>query len=222
MKQALMVLGVALAIASPARAQDPVKVDPKHYKVVAENERVRVLKASYEVAGKSVMHEHPDTFAVFLTDVKVRFGLEDGTSQEATRKAGDVMVDKAGKHNPENLGSAPMAVIVVEVKPGVKAPAAVAGAVPPPSGPGVTRTQIVSGPHGEAVLLKTEAAFEEPAGSMHDYDAVVVPMTESGSTLAMGGKTVTMKKGEAYLISRGAAHAVKTTAAGSTVVVYIK
>jgi len=40
--------------------------------------------------------------------------------------------------------------------------------------------------------------------------------------VAMGGKTVTMKKGEAYLISRGAAHAVKSTAAGSTVVVYIK
>jgi quercetin dioxygenase-like cupin family protein len=222
MKQALLVLGVGLAIASPARAQDPVKVDSKHYKIVAENERVRVLKVSYEVGGKSVMHEHPDTFAVFLTDVKVRFGLADGTSVEATQKAGDAMVDKAGKHLPENLGAAAMAAIVVEVKPGAKAPAPVAGAVPPPSGAGITRTQIVSGPHGEVVLLKTEAGFEEPAGSTHEYDAVVVPMTDSGSTLAMGGKTVTMKKGEAYLISRGAAHAVKAPVAGSTVVVYLK
>ena len=222
MKQALLSLGVAMAIASPARAQDPVKVDPKHYKVVAENERVRVLKATYEAGGKSVMHEHPDTFAVFLTDVKVRFGLADGTSVEATRKAGDVMVDKAAKHLPENLGSAAMSVIVVEVKPGAKAPAAVAGAVPPPAGAGVTRTQLVSGPHGEAVLMKTEASFEEPAGSVHDYDAVVVPMTDSAATLTIGGKAVTMKKGDAYLISRGAAHAVKSTAAGSTVVVYIK
>jgi hypothetical protein len=98
----------------------------------------------------------------------------------------------------------------------------VAGAVPPPAGAGVTRTPIVSGPRGEAVLLKTEAGFEEPAGSTHEDDAVVVPLTDSGSTLAMGGKTVTMKKGEAYLISRGAAHAVKAPVAGSTVVVYLK
>jgi quercetin dioxygenase-like cupin family protein len=31
-----------------------------------------------------------------------------------------------------------------------------------------------------------------------------------------------MKKGEAYLISRGASHSVKATASGETVVVYIK
>jgi quercetin dioxygenase-like cupin family protein len=208
-------------IASPARAQDPVKVDSKHYKTVAENERVRVLKATYSAGDKSVMHEHPDTFAVFLTDAKARFTLPDGSTTEATPKAGEVLVAPAGKHNPENLGGA-LEVFVVEVKPGAKAPAPVKGAVPSPSGTGVTRTPIVTGPHGEAVLLKTEAGFSEPAGSTHDYDAVVVPMTAVGAELTMGGKTVTMKKGEAYLISRGAPHAVKATAAGESVVVYIK
>src|SRR5512143_4183198 len=129
------------------------------------------------------------------------------------------MVDKAGKHASENLGSAPMEAFIVEVKPGAKTPAPVAGAVPPPSGAGTSRTPIVSGPHGEVVLLKTEAGFEEKAGSTHDYDAVVVPMTGAGATLTMDGKTVTMQKGEAYLISRGAPHGVKATAPGSTVVV---
>lgn len=221
MKQALLVFGVALVMASPARAQDPVKVDSKHYKTVAENERVRVLKATYGAGEKSVMHEHPDTFAVFLTDAKARFTLPDGSTTEATPKAGEVLVAPAGKHNPENLGSV-LEVFVIEVKPGAKAPAPVKGAVPSPSGTGVTRTPIVTGPHGEAVLLKTDAGFSEPAGSTHDYDAVVVPMTGSGAALTMGGKTVTMKKGEAYLISRGAPHAVKATAAGESVVVYIK
>jgi quercetin dioxygenase-like cupin family protein len=223
MKQALLVLGVSLAAASSVRAQDAVKVDPKHYKIVAENERVRVLKASYAAGEKGVMHEHPDGFAVFLTDAKVRFGLPGGsTSPEVSQKAGDVVVSEAGKHVPENLGTSAMAAIVVEVKPGAKTPPPVTGAVPPPSGTGVSRTPLVSGPHGEAVLMKTEAGFEEPAGSVHDYDAVVVPLTEAGSTLTIGGKSVVMKKGEAYLISRGAAHAVKAAAAGSTVVVYIK
>jgi quercetin dioxygenase-like cupin family protein len=222
MKQALLAFGVALVMASPALAQDPVKVDSKHYKVVAENERVRVLKATYGAGEKSVMHEHPDVFAVFLTDAKVRFHLPDGTSApDATGKPGDVIVTPAGKHNPENLGAV-MEAFVVEVKPGVKPPEPVKGAVPPPSGAGATRTPIVTGPHGEAVLLKTEAGFSEPAGSMHDYDAVVVPMSGAGAALTMGGKTVTMKKGEAYLISRGAPHGVTSAAAGETVVVYIK
>jgi mannose-6-phosphate isomerase-like protein (cupin superfamily) len=222
MKQALLAVGVAVAIASPAFAQDAVKADPKHYKVVAENERVRVLKATYGPGEKSVMHEHPDTFAVFLTDVNVRFTFADGKSVEATRKPGDAMVDAAVKHQPENLGAAKMEAIIVEVKPGVSAPPPVAGAVPPVSGDKISRTPIVSGPHGEAVLLKSEPGYEEPAGSKHDYDAVVVPMTDAGAALTMGGKTVTMKKGQAYLISRGAAHSVKATAAGETVVVYVK
>ena len=55
--------------AKPARAQpkaqDPVKVDPKHYKVEAENKQVRVLRISYGPHEKSVMHGHPATVAVF-------------------------------------------------------------------------------------------------------------------------------------------------------------
>lgn len=222
MKPLLTVLGVALAAGSPAFAQDPVKVDSKHYTTLAENERVRVVKANIGAGDKGVMHEHPDGFTVFVTEAKVRFTLGDGSvTPEAVRKAGEVAVTTAGKHKPENLGAA-MQAIVVEVKPGVKAPAPVPGAVPPPTGAKVTRTPLVSGPHGDAALLKTEAGFEEPAGSVHDYDAVVVPMTDSGATLTMGGKTVTMKKGEAYLISRGTAHQVKAGAAGETVVVYVR
>jgi hypothetical protein len=221
MKHVVLVVGVALAIAAPALAQDPAKVDPKHYTTVAENERLRVLKASVGAAEKSVMHEHPDNFVVFLTDAKARFTLPDGTSTETTRKAGEVLVGAAGKHQPENLGGA-MEAFVVEVKPGAPRPAPVAGAVPAPTGAKITRTPIASSPHGDVALMKAQPGYEEPAGSKHDYDAVVVPMVDAGTTLTMGGKTVTMKKGQAYLIPRGAEHGVKATAAGETVVVYIK
>ena len=111
---------------------------------------------------------------------------------------------------------------VVEVKPGVAAPAPVAGAVPPPSGENIVRTQIVSSARGEVVTLKTPAGYHEPAGSKHDYDAIVVPMKDAGVALTLGGKTITMKKGEAYLIPRGAEHSVKADNAGESVVVYVK
>ena len=53
--------------------QDPVKVDPKHYKVEIENERVRVLRINYGAHEKSVMHSHPDSVAIFQNKIHCRF-----------------------------------------------------------------------------------------------------------------------------------------------------
>src|SRR5262249_34987770 len=50
-----------------AAAEDSVAVDPKHYKVEFQNDRVRVLRIKYGPGEKSVMHAHPATVAVFLT-----------------------------------------------------------------------------------------------------------------------------------------------------------
>ncbi len=52
--------------------QDPLKVDPKHYKVEFENDRVRVLRITYGPREKSVMHGHPATVAVFSTENRAR------------------------------------------------------------------------------------------------------------------------------------------------------
>ncbi|MGH7819317.1 MAG: cupin domain-containing protein [Candidatus Binatia bacterium] len=108
---------------SSAIAQDPVKVDAKHYKVVLENEQVRVLKIHYGPHEKSIMHEHPGAVAVFLSGGKVRFTLPDGKTEEAQQKAGGVQWNGAGKHLPENLGDEPLEVILVELKGGSSAAA---------------------------------------------------------------------------------------------------
>jgi quercetin dioxygenase-like cupin family protein len=63
-----------------AVAQDPTVVDANHYKVMFENDQVRVLKITYGPKEKSVMHEHPNAVAVFLTDGQMKFQLADGKS----------------------------------------------------------------------------------------------------------------------------------------------
>lgn len=100
----------------PARAQDPVKVDPKHYKVEFENDRVRILRITYGAHEKSTMHEHPDAVAVFLTDGRSKFTLPDGKAQDSAFKAGTTMWTPAGKHLPENMGDKPFELILVEMK----------------------------------------------------------------------------------------------------------
>jgi quercetin dioxygenase-like cupin family protein len=118
-------LAVALCLVGTAAfAQDPVKVDPKHYTVISENDRVRILKIHYGPHEKSVMHHHPDSVVTFLTDTHVKFTLPDGTSTESTGKPGDAMFTPAGNHLPENLSDKPMDAILVELKgPAPKPPA---------------------------------------------------------------------------------------------------
>ena len=116
MRPLLVLVALSLVSTAPVLAQDPVKVDPKHYKVEFENEQVRVLRISYGVGEKSVMHEHPNAVAVFLTDGNVKFTTPDGKSEERPAKAGATIWSPGGKHLPENIGSKPFELILVELK----------------------------------------------------------------------------------------------------------
>ena len=109
-------VAVCLCSATVLSAQDAVKVDPKHYTVVSENDQVRILKVHYGPHEKSVMHSHPDTVAVFLTDAKGQFTFPDGKKQEFTVKAGDAQYSAAATHLPENTGDKDMELIVTELK----------------------------------------------------------------------------------------------------------
>jgi quercetin dioxygenase-like cupin family protein len=116
MRPIVFVMAAWCLTVSTAMAQDPVKVDAKHYKVEFENDHVRVLKIHYGPHEKSVMHEHPDAVAVFLSDGDVKFGLPDGKTQESHPKAGTAQWTPAGKHLPENMGDKPLEVMLVELK----------------------------------------------------------------------------------------------------------
>ena len=111
---AATVLGLTLGFA--ASAQDPTKVDAKHYKVEFENDAVRILHITYPPGEKSVMHEHPDAVAVFLTPGKVKFTQADGKVIDSSVKAGTATWTPAGKHLPENVGKEPFEVMLIEMK----------------------------------------------------------------------------------------------------------
>jgi len=113
---ALCLAVVCVCGATLLSAQDAVKADPKHYSVVSENDQVRILKVHYGPREKSVMHSHPNTVAVFLTDAKGTFTFPDGKKQDFAVKAGDSQYSAAGTHLPENTGDKEMEVIVIELK----------------------------------------------------------------------------------------------------------
>jgi quercetin dioxygenase-like cupin family protein len=116
MRPILLLSGLMCLAVSAAMAQDPVKVDPNHYKVEFENAQVRVLRIHYGPHEKSVMHYHPGTVAVFLTEVHGKFTYPNGKSEEVQAKAGEPRWGKAGKHLPENTSDNAFELILVELK----------------------------------------------------------------------------------------------------------
>ena len=66
MRLVTFVCAAVILAALPARAQDPVKVASSTYTLIAENERVRVLRATVAPGGKTVMHAHPAHLVVSL------------------------------------------------------------------------------------------------------------------------------------------------------------
>jgi len=107
---------VCFGMTAVAFCQDAVKVDPAHYKVEVENAQVRVLRVHYGPHEKSVMHSHPDSVAVFLTNGNIRMTDGNGKTQDMPAKAGQTMYTPAQVHLPENIGDAPFELILVELK----------------------------------------------------------------------------------------------------------
>lgn len=111
----LVLAALALVVApSGAVAQDPMAVAPTYFKVLFENEQVRVLEFIGKPGVKVPMHSHPDHVVYIVTGGKARFTSADGKTREADSKAGDVRWTPAGSHATEGLSDTKA--ILVELK----------------------------------------------------------------------------------------------------------
>jgi len=95
---------------------DPVKVSPNNYKVLFENDQVRVLEMSLKAGEKDNEHSHPSETVYFIKGSKAKIHLPDGNSQEAEIPDGHVMWHEAWTHTVENIGSSDIHAIIVENK----------------------------------------------------------------------------------------------------------
>ena len=65
---------------------------------------------------KSIMHSHPESIAVFLTDIHAKFTYPDGRIEDINADAGTVQHMDAFTHLPESTSKTPFEVIAVELK----------------------------------------------------------------------------------------------------------
>src|SRR5687768_9010230 len=116
----VVAFGIASAVSLAQRggvtAPDAVSADPGHYSVSFENELVRLLRVRYGPGEKSVMHKHPASCAIFLTDQTFNFTLPDGTTAPDSVQAGQLGCGDANVHLPENIETEAAEFIMLEFK----------------------------------------------------------------------------------------------------------
>jgi beta-alanine degradation protein BauB len=124
-REALMLLaalglgtGVSMG-ADTARAQDASKMEPRSYKVLFENDKVRVLeyvsRPGIGVCGAG-RHSHPDHVTVTLTPAKVKLTTADGKVQVNQIPAGSAFWEPASTHLAENIGGSGARMVLIEIK----------------------------------------------------------------------------------------------------------
>ena len=101
---------------SSAHAQDPTKVEPRHYKLDFENDKVQVVSVHYGPHEKSAMHEHPGGVVVVITAGHLKFTDENGKVTEVFAKPGEARWFAPFRHRVENVGDTSYNAVYVGIK----------------------------------------------------------------------------------------------------------
>lgn len=95
---------------------DPVVTNPGLYKVIYENERVRVLEYLDQPGDRTTPHAHPDSVMYTLSAFQRRLYAGSGETRDVEMPAGFVGWLPAQEHAGHNIGESVTHVIFVELK----------------------------------------------------------------------------------------------------------
>ena len=94
---------------------DPVVTNPQLYRVVMENDRVRVLEYRDRPGDRTTPHRHPDSVMVTLSSFRRRL-TSGGRHQDVKLEAGITRWLAAQEHSGENIGESASHAIFIELK----------------------------------------------------------------------------------------------------------
>jgi len=98
------------------KVPDPVNTDPDKYKVVFENDRVRVFDYNDKPGDKTKMHHHKDFVLYELGPFQRRLTFDNGKIAVREFKGGEIMWSDEQSHIGENIGVTNTHVLIVELK----------------------------------------------------------------------------------------------------------
>ena len=167
-------LFVLIVFAGAVMAQDPVPLYPGNYKVLLENERVRVLDFQLKKGAKEDFHAHPAAVTYVLAPFMIRFTFPDGSTRIREAKAGEVFYGDALTHASENIGDTDAHGLLIEMKSAGKSMS---------EADLLTAVTFIRGPEGSeqdllTELLSTSAPTRAESGNVR-YDLYQSPTNKN-------------------------------------------
>ncbi len=118
-RRQVLTLLAGFGVTPAAVAQDAPTAAPRSFRVVLENDRVRVLefksRPGFGVCGEG-MHSHPDHVTVSLTGAKLKVTTPGGKATFEDIPAGTVFFAPAEIHSAEIIGGLGTRSYIVELK----------------------------------------------------------------------------------------------------------
>ena len=205
-----------------AWAQDPVKVAGGQYKLIAENDDVRLLEVNLAPEAKTAMHSHPAVMAVMLQPGPTKWTMPDGKTEQSApdMKRGSVLAIPAQSHVSENMGKTPLKAVLIEFKK--PAPAA---AKARKASSAASCKVVAESPHATAQLC-SGGVGSTTGKHTHSAGVVYVALTDVSAEITDDAgkmRTLDMKK-DAASITAPETHTAKNTgkAAYEIIVVDLK
>ena len=93
-----------------------MKLSPQYYKVLLDNDQVRVLEYRSKPGDKEPMHSHPAGVVYYFNDAKVKATFPDGKVAVSSGKPGDTIWRDPVTHPFENVGNTDVHVLALELK----------------------------------------------------------------------------------------------------------
>lgn len=96
---------------------DVLKASPANFKLLLENEYVRVLEYTLKPGEKDTPHTHPSKSSYVVTGGKIKVYLENGETIIVDEMAETASwMGYTGKHYVENIGNTTIKIVITEVK----------------------------------------------------------------------------------------------------------
>lgn len=96
---------------------DGLKVSPANFKLLLENEHVRVLAYTLLPGAKDTSHTHSPKSSYVVSGGKIKVYMDNGEQLVFEEKAGTAdWGDFVGKHYVENIGNTTVTIVLTEIK----------------------------------------------------------------------------------------------------------
>jgi quercetin dioxygenase-like cupin family protein len=114
----ILLFGLFLMQSTGLYAQDPVKAAPNVFvKVMIDNDKVRMMEADFAPGDVAPWHHHPNYVTYVLTDGQLEITIKDKQPEIVNVNAGGYMYSPTETHMIKNVGTTPVKLLIIELKP---------------------------------------------------------------------------------------------------------